>query len=97
MSYELHRAAEQDILEAARFYKREGGVMLARRFLAEFERVAALLVEQPGFGTPADAERRIYPLRGFPYSVIYREWGGRIRVLVVRSQHRDPGFGDTRR
>jgi hypothetical protein len=39
MTYSLHRGAELDILEAARFYRREGGAKLAGRFLDEFHRV----------------------------------------------------------
>lgn len=97
MSYTLHRGAELDLLEAARFYRKEGGAKLANRFLDEFERVAALLVEHPGFGTAVDDRRRVYPLRDFPYSVIYGENEGRIRILVVRSQHRDPDHGESRR
>lgn len=51
---------------------------MARRFLGEFERVAELLVEYPGFGTPAAKGRRVYPLRVFPYSVVYRILGASI-------------------
>jgi len=43
LSYTLHRGAEQDLTEAFRFYRREGGSGLARRFLDEFERVMLLL------------------------------------------------------
>lgn len=52
MTYSLHRGAELDLLEAAQFYRREGGVMLANRFLSEFERVVELLLEYPGIVTP---------------------------------------------
>ena len=97
MNYDIHRGAELDLREAARFYRREGGLKLASRFLDEFERVAALLVEHPGFGTLVDDLRRAYPLRDFPYSVIYSNSEGRVRVLVVRSQHRDPEYGEVRR
>lgn len=96
MIYRLHRGAELDLLEAARFYRREGGAKLASRFLDEFHRVVNLLVEFPGLGTPADEVRRIQPLQGFPYSVIYREAREGIRVLVVRSQYRDPVHGESR-
>jgi plasmid stabilization system protein ParE len=86
VNYTLHRGAEADLLEAVRFYRREGGAKLANRFLDEFERIASLLIEYPGLGTPADDARRVHPLRDFPYSVIYRETGpGSVRVLVVRS------------
>jgi plasmid stabilization system protein ParE len=97
MTYSLHREAETDLLDAARFYRREGGAKLANRFLDEFERVAKLLIEFPGIGTPAEDLRRVHPLQDFPYSVIYRENGGHIRVLVVRGHFRDPEHGESRR
>lgn len=96
MSYSLHRGAELDLLEAARFYRREGGEKLANRFLDEFERVARLLVRFPAIGTPADEVRRVHPLQDFPYSVIYRDLGGQIRILVVRGHLRDPDHGGSR-
>lgn len=97
MTYSLHRGAELDLLEAARFYRREGGAKLANRFLTKFERMAKLLVEFPGLGTPADELRRIHPLHDFPYSVIYRDIGGHVRILVVRGFFRDPEHGESRR
>ena len=39
MTFSLHRGAELDLFEAARFYRQEGGAKLANRFLDEFERV----------------------------------------------------------
>ena len=98
MSYTLHRGAEADLLEAARFYRREGGPKLASRFLDEFERVARLIAQYRGMGTPAGDDRRIHPLRDFPYSIIYRDIEpGQVRVLVVRGQRRDPMHGEARR
>lgn len=97
MSFTLHRGAEQDLFDAASFYRTEGGAALAQRFVDEFERVALLLVEHPGFGTPIDAQRRVFPMRGFPYSLIYRPQDGDVRILVLRHQHRDPDHGKGRR
>lgn len=48
----LHPAAEQDIQEAAAFYEREGTPMVAARFVAEFKRLTAVLVEHPEIGSP---------------------------------------------
>jgi plasmid stabilization system protein ParE len=96
VTYSLHRGADRDLLEAARFYRQEGGPKLASRFLDEFERVVELLVEFPDLGTPTDGARRVHILQDFPYSVIYRETGDGIRILVVRSQHRDPDHGESR-
>ena len=97
MTYSLHRGAELDLLEAAQFYRREGGAKLASRFLDEFTRVAELLVQYPGLGTPADEFRRVHTLHDFPYSVIYSATNGHIRVLVVRAHMRDPEHGESRR
>ena len=96
MSYSLHRGAEQDLTDAFRFYKREAGTGVAKRFLVEFERVISLLQELPEIGTPTNEHRRSYPLSGFPYSVIYRHVNADIRVLVVRHQSRNPDYGDPR-
>jgi len=96
VSYSLHRGAELDLLEAARFYRREGGPKVAGRFLDEFDRVVSLLVEFPALGTLVDGIRRFHRLQDFPYSVIYREDGEGIRILVVRSQYRDPEYGESR-
>ena len=96
MTYTLHRGAELDLLEAAHYYRREGGPKLAGRFLNEFDRVISLLLEYPALGTPVDDIRRRHILQEFPYSVIYREDDEGIRVLVVRSQYRDPEYGESR-
>ncbi|MCW5620623.1 MAG: type II toxin-antitoxin system RelE/ParE family toxin [Burkholderiales bacterium] len=96
MSYSLHRGAEEDLTEAFRFYRREGGGKLARRFLDEFERVIKLLKDFPDIGTPTGEDRRSFPFNGFPYSVIYRHVNAEIRVLVVRHQNRDPVHGEQR-
>ena len=97
MSFSLHAAAGQDLAEAARFYRREAGRGIALRFLAEFDRVAALLAREPGLGTPTDGQRRGFPLHGFPYTLIYSETTVGVRILVVRHQHRDPDHGSARR
>lgn len=52
MKVTLHPAAEKDLHEAALFYEREGSPALAARFLAEFKRLARLLVANPEIGSP---------------------------------------------
>jgi plasmid stabilization system protein ParE len=92
----IHRDAEVDLAAAVRFYKAEAGVGVARRFVAEFERVARLLEENPKIGTPGESGRRSFALAVFPYTIIYRQTETGIRVLVVRHQRRDPDFGAQR-
>jgi plasmid stabilization system protein ParE len=97
MTYSLHPGAEQDVADALDFYNANAGHSVADHFLEEFERVAKLLLEHPGLGTPATRGRRAFPMRIFRYSVVYRSLEGSIRILIVRHQHRKPGFGGGRR
>ena len=97
MTYSLHPGAEHDIANALDFYKEQAGLVVAERFLEEFERVAKLLVEYPDLGTPTTRGRRTFPLKVFPYSVVYRNLESSIRILIVRHQHRKPGYAGGRR
>jgi len=93
----IHRFAAEDLRQAARRYHTEAGANLARRFLDEFERVARLLEEFPGIGTPTSDGRQAFPLVGFPYTIVYRLEGDALRILVVRHQSRRPDNGESRR
>ena len=97
MNYTLHPGANHDVDEACGRYQKKASGRVIVRFLDEFDRVACLLAREPGLGTPAGNERASFPLRGFPYTVIYKPTGTGIRVLVVRHQHRDPEHGEARR
>ena len=96
MIYLLHPEAAKELEDAFTFYREQGGNRLAHAFLSEFERVAQLLLSNPDFGTPSTGGRRSYPLRRFPYSLIYRATIDNIRILVVGHQHRRPGYWRSR-
>ena len=51
MRVTLHPGAEADLAEAAGFYETEASPVLAARFIAEFKRVASLLLDNPGLGS----------------------------------------------
>ena len=97
MTFSLHPGAEHDIAKALDFYSEQAGPVVAGRFLEEFERVAKLLLEHPSLGTPTTKGRRTFPLKVFPYSVVYRDLESSIRILIVRHQHRKPGYAAGRR
>ena len=97
MTYSLHPGAEHDIANALDFYKEQAGLVVAEHFLEEFGRAAKLLVEYPDLGTPTTRGRRTFPLKVFPYSVVYRNLESSIRILIVRHQHRKPGYAGGRR
>jgi plasmid stabilization system protein ParE len=95
--YKLHPGAAGDVAEAARFYRREGGSALAARFMNEFDRVAKMLVSNPGLGSLTDENHRWFPLYDFPFSIIYHASETGVHILVVRHHRRDPDFGNQRR
>lgn len=92
----IHPGAEADVAAAAAFYEAEASPALAARFIAEFGRVADVLLSSPGLGAPRSRGRRGFPLSGFPFTVIYREAPEGIMVLVVKHDRRRPGFGVSR-
>jgi toxin ParE1/3/4 len=96
MKVTLHPAAEQDVHEAAAFYEREGSPIVAARFVAEFKRLATLLLEHPEIGSPRSSGRRGFPMRVFPYTVVYRVIAEDIKILVVKHDSKRPGFGRRR-
>jgi plasmid stabilization system protein ParE len=97
MTYTLHPGAEHDLANALDFYSEQAGLVVAGRFLEEFDRVAKLLVKHPSLGTPTTKGRRVFPLKVFPYLVVYRNLENGIRILIVRHQHRKPGYAGGRR
>lgn len=97
MTFSIHPEAERDIAEAMDFYADQAGAMVAGRFLDEIERAIQLLVDYPDLGQPIEKNRRMFPLSVFPYALVYRNAANGIRILIVRHQHRKPGFGRGRR
>ncbi|MBK6862080.1 MAG: type II toxin-antitoxin system RelE/ParE family toxin [Ideonella sp.] len=97
MKVTIHPAAEADIAEAAAFYERTGSPAVAAKFVAEFKRVATLLLEFPGLGSPRSRGRRGFSMSLFPYTVIYRPEPEGVFILVVKHDSRRPGVGGSRR
>ena len=96
MKVTLHPLAEKDIEEAAAFYEREGSAVLAARFITEFKRLSALLIEHPGIGSPRPGGRRGFSMSVYPYTVIYRARTDEIRILVVKHDRKRPSYGGSR-
>ena len=93
MKITLSPAAEEDVAEAASFYESTGSSAVAAKFVAEFKRVAHVLLEFPGIGSPRTRGRRGFSLSLFPYTIIYRQTADGIAILVVKHDRRRPGYG----
>jgi toxin ParE1/3/4 len=96
MNYSFHAGAEKDVTDALDFYEQQAGLQVARRFLDELQHVIQLLLQHSGLGTPTTKNRRVFPLKAFPYSVVYCTQGEHLRILIVRHQRRKPGFASNR-
>ena len=71
MKYRLHPEADNDLRDAAEFYRAHSGVTLSQALLAEFEHTMQLLLEHPRLGALWRKDMRRYVMRRFPFSVIY--------------------------
>ncbi|MHB0992404.1 MAG: type II toxin-antitoxin system RelE/ParE family toxin [Burkholderiales bacterium] len=96
MTYSLHPGAVHDIANAMNFYREQAGSVVSGYFLEEFERATTLLVEHPDLGTPTTKGRRTFPLKVFPYLIVYRNLQSNIRILIDRHHHRKPDHAGSR-
>ena len=92
MTYELHPEAEAELNNAALHYAKQASKGIALAFLAEFERVAELLESNQQLGTKSHAGLRVYPLRRFPYSIVYRAMTSGPYLYAVAHQRQEPGY-----
>lgn len=92
MTCTFHPVAKQELLDAAAFYRKQGGKELAKVFAKEIERIALLLDERPGLGVPSGGGRRSFPARKSPYSVIYFSTDAGIEILAIAHQMRRPEY-----
>ena len=97
MKISLAPGAQRELIEGGLFYAREGNAELAEKFLSEFERAATVLGEFPQLGAVWRGRIRRFPLRRFPYSIVYYLRESEVRVLSIAHQSRKPGFWKDRK
>ena len=91
-----HPEAEAELIDSATYYAREAGRSLGEAFIAEFSRTVALLREHPKLGVEWRGQLRRFPLRRFPYSIVYQETKDGLRIVALAHQSRRPGYWRTR-
>jgi plasmid stabilization system protein ParE len=93
VSWWLHPDAEAELGDAALYYAEHASSAIAQAFLAEFERVRDLLVENPLRGPHGEDGLRVYHFDRFPYTVIYEpDEDAGPQIYAVAHQHREPGY-----
>jgi plasmid stabilization system protein ParE len=85
-------AAEQEFLDAVAWYLREGSPTVAQDFNRSVQRAVQLLSVMPRLGTPAYRDARLWPLKGFAYTLVYRVKGDALTVLALAHQRREAGY-----
>ncbi|MGH9577587.1 MAG: type II toxin-antitoxin system RelE/ParE family toxin [Terriglobales bacterium] len=92
MNYWLHPEAQEDLREAAEFYREQAGTALSQSFLSEFEHSVGLLLQHPRLGAIWRHGKRRLVTRRFPFSVIYTVVGDQVRILAVAHHSRRPSY-----
>lgn len=77
--------------EAARWYA-ERSPMAAAGFTDELDVAAAAIEQAPEAWPPYDHGTRRFPLRRFPYYLVYRIDPTRVVVLAIAHARRRPGY-----
>jgi len=84
-------AARAELLHEIRFYgsTRPG---TGTRFQSAVQAVLDRVVQGPATGKPDEAGCRRMRVKGFPFSLVYREERNEVVVYAVRPDAKDPGY-----
>jgi toxin ParE1/3/4 len=97
MTPSVSSEADWELTREAVFYAREGGAELGNAFISEFERALSLLCANPELGVRWRNSRRRFPLRKFPFSIIYFTRGSELRVIALAHHSRKPDYWSGRK
>jgi toxin ParE1/3/4 len=84
-------AAAGELLAALQRYRDEAGASVAAHFDDSVRHALMRLVQRPELGSPAPAGLRTWPLRRFPYTLVYRVQVTEVVVIAVAHQRRGGG------
>jgi plasmid stabilization system protein ParE len=86
-----HPLADEETEKAAEHYQAHSEAA-ARRFIIELRQTTERIRRNPRLYPVTLASTRRALLRGFPYSVIYRETPFEIQILAIPHAKRRPGY-----
>jgi hypothetical protein len=86
-----HPDAEEEVIQAARFYKSRLST-LGSEFLDAADCAIAVIVEAPDRWSIIEADVRRYLMPRFPYAVYYRVFPDHIRILAFKHHSRHPDY-----
>lgn len=91
MKPEFHPAAARELSAAVQSGEDHTGG-LGAELKAEAQRVTAILCNAPLIGEALGQSYRRMPLRRFPFALIYRIDGDRLRIIAIAHRRRRPGY-----
>jgi plasmid stabilization system protein ParE len=96
VNFTVHPAAADELRETAAFYSERGDHELGLSLISEFERALDLLSANPELGAVWRGSTRRFPLRRFPYSLVYQVKAQEFQVIALVHQRRRPGYWKSR-
>lgn len=96
MKVTVQPAAADELRETAKFYSERADQALGLAFIAEFERALNLLSINPELGAIWRGTARRFPLRRFPYNLVYQIKPDELRVIALAHQRRRPNYWKNR-
>ena len=87
----LDSAARAEFLHEVRYYDavRPG---TGKKFREAVDAVFARIVQSPEAGRLDERDCRRFRVKGFPFSVVYREQSQEVVVFAIRNDARNPGY-----
>jgi plasmid stabilization system protein ParE len=97
VSISVSPEAERELIDGAIFYAQQANTELGLALVTEFERAIEVLREHPNLGAPWRGITRRFPLRRFPYNILYLVKGAELRIIALAHQRRRPGYWSGRK
>jgi hypothetical protein len=91
MRPEFHPAAAEELTAAVQTYEEQAAGLGADLNL-EVKRLTIALCSTPRIGERLDSVHRRFPLRRFPFGLIFRVDGELLRIVAVAHRRRRPGY-----
>jgi len=91
MTPEFHPAAEMELAAAVKIGD-ERSAGLGGDLMTEVRRVMPLLCDMPQMGELLDSRHRRFPLKRFPFGLIFRVDGDKLRVIAVAHRRQRSGY-----
>ena len=87
----VREEARAELLHETQYYegKREG---TGKRFRESVNASFALIVRFPSGGAPGPAGTRKTKVKGFPFTVVYREEKSQVVVFAIAPDRQQPGY-----